>query len=267
MNVREQGPPNSLVVSSEKQNRGVLIINADDWGGWKRATDAALACSQQGRITSVSAMVFMDDSERGAELARLHTVDAGLHLNFNQDFTGARCSSALRDRQGRTRRFLKRGRYAQLVYNPLLKGDFEYCYRAQLDEFRRLYGTEPSHFDGHQHMHLCANMLAGKYIPAGAKIRRNFSFESSDKSLLNRWYRGWVDRRLSRRYLITDYFFSLAQGIQWDRMSRISKLAKTDAVELMTHPEKAPEFAWLMGEDFLKHMEGLQKLSYQQFEY
>jgi predicted glycoside hydrolase/deacetylase ChbG (UPF0249 family) len=266
MKVREQEPADSVLASSAKRDRGLLIVNADDWGGWKTATDAALTCSQEGRITSVSAMVFMDDSERAAELARSHAVDAGLHLNFNQDFTSAACSPVLKDRQSRTRGFLRKGRYAQLIYNPLLKGDFEYCYRAQLDEFQRLYGAPPSHFDGHQHMHLCANMLAGGYIPAGAKIRRNFSFDSSDKSFLNRWYRRWVDGRLSRRYLMTDYFFSLAQGIQWDRMSRISKLAKTEAVELMTHPEKAPEFAWLMGEDFLKEMGSLRKLSYQQFE-
>ena len=64
----------------------MLIVNADDWGGWKSATDAALACYKAGRINSVSAMVFMEDSERAAELAQADGLDVGLHLNFTTPF-------------------------------------------------------------------------------------------------------------------------------------------------------------------------------------
>src|SRR5437868_14435949 len=39
-------------------------LNADDWGRSGAETDAALRCYKGGRITSVSAMVFMQDSER-----------------------------------------------------------------------------------------------------------------------------------------------------------------------------------------------------------
>ena len=87
----------------------MLIINADDWGGWNTATDAALACFAKGRITSVSAMVFMEDSERAAELAKEQRIDAGLHLNFNQKFTAAHCPAEVLKHQDRTRRFLRRG--------------------------------------------------------------------------------------------------------------------------------------------------------------
>ena len=65
----------------------MLIINADDWGRSRAETNAALECYQHGRITSVSAMVFMNDSERAAEIAREHNLDAGLHLNFTDPFT------------------------------------------------------------------------------------------------------------------------------------------------------------------------------------
>ena len=65
----------------------MLIINADDWGRSVAETDAALRCYKEGRITSVSAMVFMEDSERAAELAKENELDVGLHLNFTDKFT------------------------------------------------------------------------------------------------------------------------------------------------------------------------------------
>ena len=66
----------------------MLIINADDWGRSIMETDATLRCYKVGRVTSVSAMMFMSDSERAAELARENGVDTGLHLNFSEPFTG-----------------------------------------------------------------------------------------------------------------------------------------------------------------------------------
>ena len=65
----------------------MLIINADDWGRSLAETDAALECYKAGRITSASAMVFMGDSERAAELAKENKLDVGLHLNFTDRFT------------------------------------------------------------------------------------------------------------------------------------------------------------------------------------
>ena len=44
----------------------MLTVNADDWGRSRAETDAALQCHGKKRITSVSAMVFMEDSERAA---------------------------------------------------------------------------------------------------------------------------------------------------------------------------------------------------------
>ena len=67
----------------------MLIINADDWGRSAAETDAALRCYKAGRVTSVSAMVFMEDSERAAELAKENELDVGLHLNFAEPFTGS----------------------------------------------------------------------------------------------------------------------------------------------------------------------------------
>jgi predicted glycoside hydrolase/deacetylase ChbG (UPF0249 family) len=79
----------------------MLIINADDWGRSPVETDAVLRCYQEGRITSVSAMVFMEDSERAAELARENELDVGLHVAFAELFTGGNYPGKLDQYHGR----------------------------------------------------------------------------------------------------------------------------------------------------------------------
>jgi chitin disaccharide deacetylase len=149
----------------------MLIINADDWGRSVAETDAALRCYRDRRITSVSAMVFMQDSKRAARLAKDYELDdVGLHLNFSEELTDWSCSEELREHHGRIIRFLKRNKYAQLLYNPFLRKAFAYCYDAQVEEFVRLFEKSPSHIDGHHHMHLCANVLLSNMIPAGTKL-------------------------------------------------------------------------------------------------
>ena len=231
-------------------SRGLLIINADDWGGWRSATDAALACFAARRITSVSAMVFMEDSARAANLAADTSLDIGLHINFNQPFTGGSCPPTVVAAHDRVRRFLRSNKYAQLVYHPGLREAFRTVFQAQLTEFEQLYGRAPSHFDGHQHMHLCANSLLGGVLPAGCRVRRSFSFWPGEKSFCNRAYRRWVDGRLGRWYVVTDYFFALSQCLDGPCLARVTELAKTTTVELMTHPEKHPEKECLLSERF-----------------
>jgi len=236
----------------------MLIINADDWGRSPVETDTALRCHQEGRITSVSAMVFMEDSERAAELAKENELDVRLHVNLAEPFTGKNHPAELDHYHGRTVRYLTRNKYAQLLYNPLLRKEFAYSYRAQSEEFVRLFGRPPSHIDGHHHMHLCANMLLTNMIPAGMKMRRNFSFWPGEKSLLNRIYRGLVDRWLARKYRLPDYFFDLMQCIREKKFGRVAALTKTSNVELMTHPVDQVESDYLMSDEFrtvLQHLD------------
>jgi len=229
----------------------MLIINADDWGRSVVETDAALKCYRERRITSVSAMVLMQDSKRAARLAKDYELDdVGLHLNFSEEFTDKSCSETLKEHHGRIIRFLKRGKYAQLLYNPFLRRAFAYCYHAQVEEFMRLFEKSPSHIDGHHHMHLCANVLFSSMIPAGMKMRRNFSFWPGEKSMLNRTYRWLVDRWLACRYRLTDYFFDLTQCIQGKKLDRVAALAKSSNVELMTHPIVNEEEEYLMSDEF-----------------
>src|SRR6266545_3867374 len=157
----------------------MLIINADDWGRSVAETDAALRCYWGERITSVSAMVFMADSERAAELANVNGLEVGLHLNFSEPFTDGRCSERLRDCHNRIVGFLTRNKYSQLLYNPFLRREFAYSYSAQ-----------------------------------------------------------------------ADYFFDLTQCIRDGKLDRVAALAKSNNVELMTHPVVRTEAKFLRSEEF-----------------
>ncbi len=230
----------------------MLIINADDWGRTKAATDCAASCFQKGRLTSTTAMVFMEDSSRAATLANELQIDVGLHINFSEEFTGRAIPADVREAQRALSRFLKASRFALLFYNPFLRRQFSLVYDAQAEEFVRLYGRVPSHLDGHQHMHLCSNSLVGHLLPRGAKVRRSFSFAGGEKSFVNRGYRALVDRHLAKRHQITDYFFALSQNMEEKRFERILRLASKTSVELMTHPEVRREFDFLTRDEFAR---------------
>jgi hypothetical protein len=99
-------------------------------------------------------------------------------------------------------------------------------------------------------MHLSANMLLSDLIPAGMKVRRNFSFWLGEKSGLNRTYRALADRWLARKYRLSDYFFDLTQCIQEEKLDRVAALARSSNVELMTHPILQLESDYLMSDQF-----------------
>ena len=233
---------------------GFLIVNADDWGRDAETTARILDCVQTGAVSSVSAMVFMEDSARAAALARGYGIDAGLHLNLTTTFSAATCPRGLVDRQEDIARYLRRGRFAAVAVHPGLRRAFEYVVEAQVDEFRRLYGSEPERIDGHHHAHLCANVRLQRLLPKGALVRRNFSFQAGEKGVWNRWYRRVVDRSLARRHRLEDFFFSLTPLEPVSRLGRIVSLARQFAVEVGTHPAKPDEYRFLQGGEIFRHV-------------
>lgn len=236
----------------------MLTVNADDLGRCTFATDRIMACLAINRISAASAMVFMQDSERAAALAAASGLDVGLHINFTECFTASEVPSSLRLNQERIRRFLRANKYALVIYNPFLRKAFREVFAAQVEEFARLYGREPSRFDGHQHMHLCSNMILDRILPAGAKVRRSFSFDTGEKNFFNRYYRALIDRHLATRHGIGDFFFALSQHLPISRLRRVVELAKTYDVELMTHPEVNVEFEGLLSDEFASTISGAQ---------
>lgn len=226
-------------------------MNADDWGRDRATTDHTLECVGRGSVTAVSAMVFMDDSDRSASIAAQCGLDAGLHLNFTEALSSKSCPLKIADRQQRLGGYLRQHPLARILYHPGLASDFEYVVAAQLDEFERLYGSRPQRIDGHHHLHLCTNVLMGDLLPSGTIVRRNFSFQPNEKSWLNRRYRAVVDSRLARKHQLVDYLFPLAP-VETARLQRAVTLATDHVVEVETHPINPDEYAFLMGDGMHK---------------
>jgi predicted glycoside hydrolase/deacetylase ChbG (UPF0249 family) len=239
-------------VSGDPASVGWLMVNADDWGRDRENTDRTLDCVLYGAVATVSAMVFMEDSERAAAIASEKGINAGLHLNFTTRFSAPGASARLNEHQARLGKYLRRNRLAQALYHPGLANSFKYVVTAQLDEFSRLFGIAPTRLDGHHHMHLCANVLVKKLLPEGTMVRRNFSFQPGEKSYANRVYRRMIDRKLAARHSMTDYFFSLPPLEPASRLQRIFSLAQQFSVEVETHPVVPEEYKFLMSEEMLR---------------
>jgi predicted glycoside hydrolase/deacetylase ChbG (UPF0249 family) len=225
-----------------------LIVNADDLGKDEFTTSSILKCHLGGRISSASGMVFMRDSEKAADMALQAGLDVGLHLNLTQALTGLRNKPLLESFHGAIAGFLTRMKRWP-PYHPLLRRQFEYVFHAQWEEFQRLYGEQPSHVDGHQHMHLCANMVIDRVIPRICAVRRSFHFFNGEKSAANRLYRRFLNQWVSRNFISTDYFFDIEPMVD-DRLLRIVALSRISTVELMVHPERMPHLDYLLSDRF-----------------
>jgi len=231
---------------------GLLIINADDWGRDNETTDRMLECLLRRSVSSVSAMVFMSDSERATQLAGEHRIDAGLHLNLTLPFSSPECPSNLREHQRKLVKYLRSYSIARVLYHPGLVSCFEYVVKAQLDEYCRLYGVRADRIDGHHHMHHCTNVLLGQLLPAGTLVRRNFSFRPGEKSAVNRLYRKAIDYTLARRHRLVDFLFSLPPLETVGRLESIFSLARGFTVELETHPINANEYSFLLSDEIFR---------------
>lgn len=231
---------------------GSLIVNADDWGQDRETTDRIADCVRHRAVSSVSAMVFMEDSGRAAAIARDRGIDAGLHLNLSAPFTAPGVPTELAEHQGRVSAFLRGHRYAQTIFHPGLIRSFEYAVAAQIAEFLRLYRAEPQRIDGHHHMHLCPNVVLGRLLPAGTVVRRNFSFGPGEKSLLNRAYRRFVDGVLKQRHHLADFLFPLVPLEPRARLQKVFEVARTCSVEVETHPANPDEYRFLAGGEIFR---------------
>lgn len=242
----------------------MLIVNADDFGANRAATGNILKCYEYRRITSVGAMVFMEDSIRASEKAFGVGLDVGLHVNFTQRFSGRVPNYRLEEFQRKTLVYLLGSNYRQIFYNPLLRNQFDYVYKAQCEEFERLYNKPPSHINGHHHMHLCANILFDRIIPYGTKVRRNVYFFPEETNIFNRTYRRIIDAWLIRHYTCVDFLFSMIPVNQPERLRFIVQMAKSSNVELMFHPEINDEYNYLFGEEYLSIISGVPLGTYEE---
>lgn len=223
----------------------MLIINADDWGYDAHTTSSILTCVECGSISSVSAMVFMEDSERAAAVARDRGIDAGLHLNLDTPFTKVTGSSKLVEFQARLARFL-RSPFSRPFFHPGLACTFEYVVSSQLAEHERLYGSLPRRVDGHHHMHLAANVLLGRLLPLDTILRPHFSREPGEKRIRNSIFRYYAKLMVARSYRTVDCLFALPP-LEPKRLQDIFSKSREITIEVETHPTNPIEYEFLTG--------------------
>jgi len=228
----------------------MLIITADDYGKTRHTTDSILKCFSNKRITSASAMVFMEDSVRAASLAVKSSLEVGLHLNFTLPFNACNIPLALRKHQNRIVSYLTKHKLAQVIYNPFLADSFSFLFLAQQEEFIRLYGKLPDFINGHHHMHLCANTLASNIIPKGTRLRGTFTFDAGEKSLFNLLYRHILDIWISRRFISPDSFYSIVPVQNHKRLQNFINSAVKKTIEIEVHPENDEEIEFLLTDQY-----------------
>lgn len=231
---------------------GPLIINADDFGGNRLATDRIVECFAAGRITSTSAMVYMDDSERAASFARSRALSVGLHLNVTQEFEDPATPPTVRERQTRVARYFAGRGLRRVTFNPALNACVRRCVSDQLERFRELFGREPTHIDGHNHAHLNPTVLLA--LPKGVHTR------TSERQSDGFTRRGALMREarhtfIARRYVTTDYFLAIDQLGPSPTDSAIESLlepADRASVEIMVHPDRDSNYRLLMSDAWLR---------------
>jgi len=223
----------------------MLIINADDWGYDAHTTRRILTCVEGGSISSVSAMVFMEDSQRAAAVAQDRGIDAGLHLNLDTPFSKVPITSKLREHQARLARFL-RSPFSRPFFHPRLVRSFEYVVSSQLSEYDRLYGAPPRRIDGHHHMHLAANVLFGGLLPLDTVLRPHFSREPGEKRVRNSIFRCYAKLMLAKSHRTVDGLFALPP-LEPKRLLQIFSRSRQTTIEVETHPTNLPEFEFLTG--------------------
>jgi predicted glycoside hydrolase/deacetylase ChbG (UPF0249 family) len=224
----------------------LVIVNADDWGQKRESTDLTLACFEAGRLTSSTAMVYMEDTKRAASLAATYAVPLGLHLNLTESYTAPLVPADARRRQASLASYFGSHSAARWLYNPVIRKAVREVIGDQLIAFQDQYGRLPIHVDSHHHIHTSPNVLLDGGLPAGIRVRPTFTFLSGQKSNLNRFVRAATNAYLMRRFVATDYFFHLSAFEDIESLPDNAPLT----VELMTHPAWVHEYELLMSDDW-----------------
>jgi chitin disaccharide deacetylase len=232
-----------------RSRRGLLIVTANDWGGKIRATDGIAACFRAGRITGATAMVYMADSKRASDLAREQGLSLGLHLNLTQPFDDPATPRRVQERQRELLRHFARLRVRRWTYQPLLRSHVASAISDQFEAFRSLYGAEPTHIDGHEHVHICTDVLLSQALSRVIPIRTAHGWRSgTGPGDIARRVR---QRAIARRFGTTDYFFSvrsLVPRFGGKDLQAALELSDRASVEIMTHPAESDELEYLLSE-------------------
>lgn len=216
----------------------ILIVNADDFGHDRDATDLTMECFAAGRLSSATAMVHMEDSERSAALAREGGLPTGLHLNFTEPFSSGRVPGEAKERQAQICRALgARLRFRSWSFDPRIARLVEDGIRDQLEQFEELFGGPPTHVDGHEHVQVCPNVTRAASLRV-TKLRNALWSWPSERSAMAA---ARAARRFltARRFITTRYFLDISQLGLVDGTAHAALrvgLSRSASVEVMCHP-------------------------------
>jgi len=226
----------------------MLIVNADDLGASQSTTDVVVECFQAGVLTSASAMVWMPESERAAQLARDIALPVGLHLNLTLPFAGEDVPLEARQRQLELTRVFDHDSWREGPSASPGASQIAAAIAEQLEEFRRQFG-EPTHLDGHHHIHVQRAVL--EQLPRSLPIRPPLTSQAK---------RSFAQRRLLRRFRGPDVCLPLGcvhPALGGLGLSELEP-ARRATVEVMVHPALAPEHQALLSGEWRS---GLSELS------
>jgi chitin disaccharide deacetylase len=113
----------------------LLIVNADDFGLSESVNLGIVQAHREGILTSASLMVRMPAANHAME--RAGKLDLGLHVDLAEWVC----------RNGEWTTLYER---VAIDDSNAVRAELQ----AQLEEFRRLTGKDPTHLDSHQHVHL-----------------------------------------------------------------------------------------------------------------
>jgi predicted glycoside hydrolase/deacetylase ChbG (UPF0249 family) len=137
---------------TRKSDGARLIVHADDFGLSEAVNRAVLEAHENGIVTSTSIMAGGDAFEHAAALAsRCRSLDVGVHLTLTEQRPVAPSVPSLVGADGQfaphARQFAKR-----YLRGKIALADVRTELDAQIRRARE-HGVQPTHLDGHQHVH------------------------------------------------------------------------------------------------------------------
>ena len=237
----------------------MLIVNADDFGASTSTSDPVVDLFEEGVISSASAMVRMRDSARAASLARERAMPTGLHLNLTLPFDEPAVPGDVRERQLRVTEVLGSESWREDRDETPPGRLLEDVISDQLECFRASFG-EPSHLDGHHHIHIHPAVL--EHLPRDLPIRPILSVPSRAEARPGRRERG-----IRRRFRSPDLCFAFEHVHPALGGAGLKALepAQERTLEIMTHPQRKPEQQALLSPEWRDVLSTLTVGSYLDF--
>ncbi|CAI9157422.1 unnamed protein product [Rangifer tarandus platyrhynchus] len=132
-----------------------LVVTADDFGYCPRRDEGIVEAFLAGAVTSVSLLVNGSAAGSAAELARRHRIPTGLHANLSEGRPVGPARHGASSLTGSEGFFLgKMGFRRAVAAGEVILSQVREELEAQLSRFRELLGRDPTHVDGHQHVHV-----------------------------------------------------------------------------------------------------------------